>query len=185
MIEVELRSFVTPEEYERLFELFKREGEFLGTDEQETHYFEAPIDVRIQRNSRGAKIWMKGGAMHDEAREEIEIPVSRDDFSKLEHVFAALHFPVKVKWFRTRQTFRWQGITVTLDTTKGYGQILELEKLVEPDTRDAALAELKEKFFMLGVAITPKEAFAQTYADYCAHWQERVGDPVDAKASLR
>ena len=46
MIEVELRSFVTPEEYERLFDFFKREGESLGTDEQETHYFEAPVDIR-------------------------------------------------------------------------------------------------------------------------------------------
>ena len=72
-IEVEIRSFVTKEKYEELLEFFKKNTKFVKEDFQETHYFDCEQDLRIQKNNKGSKIWLKKGELHDDAREEIEI----------------------------------------------------------------------------------------------------------------
>ena len=50
-IEVEIRSFISPEKYQELLFFFHKEGKFLNEDEQETYYFDAEEDLRIQRNN--------------------------------------------------------------------------------------------------------------------------------------
>ena len=176
-IEVELRSFLTEEQFKRLQVRFREEGEYLGKDEQETHYLDAPGDVRIQRGTQSAKIWMKSGKLHDTAREEHEIPVAREDFDKLVGLFCALKIETKVKWFRTRHTFDWQGMRVMLDSTRGYGYIIELEKMVEEHEheQEAALEELRDKLESLGIPLTTRKEFDRKYAEYCVDWKRNVG----------
>jgi len=144
-IEVEIRSFISKEKYENLIEFFKKEGEFVNEDDQVTYYFNAPFDLRIQKNNFFSKTWMKKGKIHDEQREEVEIRFSKDDFDKLEKVFLALGYNVQIKWFRKRNNFKWQGIDVALDFTKGYGYIIEFEKLTDENEKEDALKMLKEK----------------------------------------
>jgi predicted adenylyl cyclase CyaB len=174
-VEVEIRSFLTPERHAVLIERLKLEGEFLGEDEQVTWYFDGPQDLRIQKNRRYAKVWLKKGRMHDEKREEIEVRVAKDDFGRLAALFETLGFQVSVKWFRTRNRFRWNGIDVALDHTKGYGHIIELEKLTAPEGQDAALEELKAGLEELGVSLTSKEEFQSRFEHYRRHWRELVG----------
>ena len=50
-IEVEIRSFVAKEKYEGLLEFFKKEGELVSEDYQETYYFGTDEDLRIQKNN--------------------------------------------------------------------------------------------------------------------------------------
>jgi hypothetical protein len=50
---------------------FEKNGESLGVDHRETHYFDGKEDLRIQKNDGFSKIWLKKGRLHDEAREEI------------------------------------------------------------------------------------------------------------------
>ncbi|MDP6293780.1 MAG: CYTH domain-containing protein, partial [Candidatus Woesearchaeota archaeon] len=69
MIEVELRSFLTEEEYERLLRYF--DDHDIKEDKQESWYFDTEEDLRILRGEDAAKIWLKRGKMHDEFREEI------------------------------------------------------------------------------------------------------------------
>ena len=174
MIEVEIRSFVSKEKFAQLYSLMQAEGEHMATDEQETHYFDVPQDIRIQQNNFSAKMIIKKGAVHDEAREEIEVKMPREQFSELQTFFAALHYQVRVKWFRTRHTFRWQGLTVMLDYTKGYGYIIELEKPGEPGDQAAVLAMLKEKLASLDVNQTERAVFEERFQHYQAHWPELV-----------
>lgn len=173
-VECELRAFVTPERYQDLIEKFSRIAMSGGADEQVTYYFEGngDPDLRIQRHAYGSKIWMKKGKLHDEAREEIEIECKREDFETLENLFVALGYRISIKWFRLRHRFKWDGISVMLDHTRGYGHILELEKLCTANEREGALAELRAKFEELGVPITPKEEFEKAYARYKAGWRE-------------
>ncbi len=172
MIEVEIRSFITKEKYEELIERLKKEGEFLGEDFQETYYFDAKEDLRIQRNSFFSKIWMKKGKIHDSQREEIEAKFDRNDFEKLERIFLAIGFSVSVKWFRKRHSFRWQGIDVAVDFTKGYGYIIELEKMAGEENKEKTLEMLKQKMKVLGIQLTPKEEFDKKFQYYKENWRK-------------
>ena len=58
-IEVEIRAFVSEQEYNELLEFFKQNAELIKEDLQETHYFDCKEDLRIQKNNAGSKIWLK------------------------------------------------------------------------------------------------------------------------------
>lgn len=174
--EVELRSFISDADYSRLEDYFRSNAEFLGADDQVTLYFDTPKDVRIQCNSLYAKVWYKGGVLHDQSREEIEVRFVREDFDKMERIFAAMGYNVKTKWFRKRLSFDWQGITVALDDTRGYGKILELEILTPESGEEEALDRLCAKMSELKIEITPREEFDRRFKEYEADWRALVGD---------
>lgn len=169
-IECELRSFIDKQKYLELLEKFRKEAEVIAEDDQITYYFDLPQDLRIQQNNSYSKIWLKGGKMHDEAREEIEIRCAKDDFGNLERLFAAIGIKPNIKWFRKRNEFAWQGIRVCVDYTRGYGYIVELEQVVGPDESDAAVRSLKKKLQSLGVDETSKEIFDRKLEYYKQHW---------------
>lgn len=173
-IEVEIRSFITKDQYEDLIERFKKEAEFLGEDDQVTYYFDSEQDLRIQKNNNFSKIWLKGGDIHDEHREETEIKFERDDFDKLEEIFLTLGYKIEIKWFRKRLAFKWDDIDVALDYTKGYGHIIELEKMSSEEEKGATLEHLKAKMKEIGIFLTPKEEFDKKYQHYKEHWKELV-----------
>lgn len=170
-IEVELRSFISEQKYNELLKFFHQNATFLSTDTQETHYFDCNADVRIQQNNQYSKIWMKKGQMHDEAREEVEVKLPREDFAKLQKIFKALGHTVQIKWFRTRHSFKWDNIDIAVDHTKGYGYILELEILADESQKEHALNQLTKKFQELQIPITPKEEFKSKYEHYKNNWQ--------------
>ncbi|MBI3334358.1 CYTH domain-containing protein [Candidatus Pacearchaeota archaeon] len=180
MIEVEIRSFISEENYHKLLIFFQKEAIFINEDEQETHYFKTPgnHDIRIQQNKQFSKIWLKKGKLHDEQREEIEILCKHEQFPDLQKLFVALDFPVEIKWFRRRHSFKWQDIDVSLDYTKGYGYIIELEKLVSETEKDAALTELKEKMQKLQVPLTSREEFDARYKHYKEHWRSLLQQSI-------
>jgi len=184
-IECEIRSFITKEQFEKLFDFFNKNAESLGYDEQATYYLNGDADLRIQQNKDYSKIWMKKGKIHDEAREEIEIRFARDDFEKLEKLFLALGYEVEIKWFRERHSFKWSDINVCLDFTRGYGYIIELEKICREEEKGAAEIEsqkkresisyyLKLKMAELGVALTPREEFDSKYIYYKENWKKLI-----------
>ncbi|MFC1740954.1 CYTH domain-containing protein [Nanoarchaeota archaeon] len=171
-IEVEVRSFITREQYDTLIQFFRQESRAFSVDDQVTHYFNAPVDVRIQKNSFGSKMWLKKGKMHDEHREEVEVRFDREDFDNLEKMFLLMGYGVKVKWFRKRHTFFWKGFEVSVDDNKGYGHILEIEKKSTSKGKMKALKEVKGAFKKLGIAVTPKKTFDEKYQYYLKHWEK-------------
>lgn len=175
-IEVEIRSFIDKQKYEELLAFFSKNAKLVKEDSQETHYFNSKEDVRIQKNNNYSKIYFKKGKIHDECREEHQIKVERDDFEKLEKLFEALGNSVKIKWFRTRHEFEWNGIKVDVDYTKGYGYILELEKITSEDKKEEALTELKEKLSELGIEHTPREIFEEKFKLYEENWQNLIAE---------
>ena len=174
-IEVEIKSFITPEKYAELIEFFKKEGEMVNEDYQETYYFDCEEDIRIQKNNFFSKIVGKKGKVHDTDREETEIKFDKDDFEKLEKLFLSMGINVDIKWFRNRHAFKWQDIDVMVDYTKGYGHILELEKMSTEEGKDATLAMLKEKLALLNIPLTPREEFEKKFKHYKENWRELTG----------
>ncbi len=172
-IEVEIRSFISENKHKELLKFFRKHGKFISRDYQETYYFDSKQDLRIQRNDFYSKIWLKKGRIHDQHREEIEVKFSRKDFEKLENLFRELGFKVKIKWFRTRNTFKWESINVMLDYTKGYGHIIELEKMSDEKDKEKILISLKQKLQGLGIPLTPREEFDKKFEYYKKHWKGR------------
>lgn len=173
-IEVEIRSFITKEQYEQLTEFFKKEGKFVSEDYQETFYFDCEQDLRIQKNKFYSKVWLKKGKIHDDHREELEIKCKVGDFEILEKIFTSLRYDIEIKWFRTRHTFEWQGISVMMDYSKGYGYIIELEKMSDENNKEEVLSELREKLKSLNIIETSKEEFKQKYEFYKKNWKSLV-----------
>ncbi|MBS3089959.1 CYTH domain-containing protein [Candidatus Pacearchaeota archaeon] len=170
-IEAEIRSFITKEQYNFFLDFFAENAKLIKEDEQETHYFDTLEDLRIQENRFFSKIWMKKGKIHDEQREEIEVKLPKEDFDKLQKIFVAAGHNVKIKWFRKRHEFDWNGISVCLDFTKGYGYIIELEKMCSESEKDEAVEILKQKLSDLNVKQTPREEFEEKFKYYQENWR--------------
>ncbi|MEK6923027.1 MAG: CYTH domain-containing protein [Nanoarchaeota archaeon] len=170
-IEAEVRSFISKEQYEKLLDFFKENGKFVKEDYQETYYFDCDEDLRIQRNNFFSKIWLKKGKIHDNHREEIEIKFKRDEFENLEKLFLLLGYTVMIKWLRKRLEFVWNDINVCLDFTKGYGYIIELEKMCSDNDKEREFENLKEKLKSLSIKITSKEEFEKKFQQYKENWK--------------
>jgi len=175
-IEAEIRSFLSKEQYEKLLVFFNHNAKLLKEDYQETFYFDSEQDLRIQRNNFYSKIWMKKGKIHDEHREEIEIKFDREYFEELEKLFLALGFNVQIKWYRKRCEFQWEDIIVCLDYTKGYGYIIELEKMTSEIEKEKVYEILTQKIKSLGVDITSKEEFDKKYQYYKNNWKSLTNE---------
>lgn len=173
-IEVEVRSFVTKEKYDKLYSFFKKNAKFVKEYYQETYYFDAEADLRIQRNKFFSKIWLKKGRIHDGCREEIEVRCDRRDFDKLEEFFLYLGFNIKIKWFRKRCEFDWNGIKACLDYTKGYGYIIELEKMCSKNNKKRVLQLLKQKLKELNVVLNPRKEFEKNFKYYEKNWEQLI-----------
>ncbi|MCK5608822.1 CYTH domain-containing protein [Candidatus Pacearchaeota archaeon] len=171
-IEVEIRSFISKEQYEQLLEFFKENAKLKKEDYQETSYFDCEQDLRIQKNDFTSKVWLKQGQIHDEQREETEIHFKKENFEDLEKLFTQLGYSTEIKWFRKRHEFEWENITVCIDYTKGYGHIIELEKLCEEKDQNQELENLKEKLKTLNIELTPKEKFKEKFEHYKNNWKE-------------
>jgi hypothetical protein len=63
---------------------------------------------------------------------------------------------------------------VCLDFTKGYGYIIELEKMCTEDTKAQEFELLKQKLTSLDVEISSKEEFNEKYLYYKDNWQTLV-----------
>jgi predicted adenylyl cyclase CyaB len=114
---------------------------------------------------------MKKGEIHDNHREELEIKFGKEEFEKLEKLFLSLGFNVQIKWFRKRFEFQWQDISVCLDFTKGYGYIIELEKMASEEDKEKEYENLKQKLESLNIHLTPKEEFDKKFLYYKENWK--------------
>ena len=173
-IEVEIRSFINKSQFLDLKRFFNKKAKFIKGDFQETYYLDSRQDLRLQKNKYFAKIWLKSGKIHDEVRDEIEIKIDRKDFEKTLELFGTLGFKTKVKWLRKRLEYRWQGISIYLDHTKGYGYIIELEKKSSKSKMQKNLSFLKEKLKDLDILLTPREIFERKFKFYQKNWQKLI-----------
>lgn len=173
-IEVEVRSFITKDQYTRLIKYLKKVGEYLGRDEQITYYFSGRHDLRIQKNSKGVKLWLKTGKMHDTGRKEIEVRASREDFEKLKEILLLLGYKIEIQWFRVRHQFAWRRVIVSVDYTRGYGYILEIEKMTDENNKEKAGLLVAERMAELGIPLTPRSEFEKQFKYYKKHWRSLV-----------
>lgn len=163
--EVEVRSFLSKQEYFRLKVFLNDNADFIEKRNETTYYLNSEKDLRIQKTQADAKVWLKEGNIHDSSREEIEAEFNVSDFDEFKEIFKRLGMKPEIKWERERLIYDWDGVKCMLDHTKDYGYIIELEKLVSKN-EDEVYDKLKEKLNSLDIEITPKEEFEKRYKDY-------------------
>ena len=170
--EVEIRSFISEEKYNTLLEYFKKEGQLIKSEEDETEYYADQGAVRLWQNQDSAKVILKSGEIHDEQREENEMPINKKDFFLFQKMFQKLNIPKQIKWNRKRHTFDWQGINVQIGDNKGYGYVIELEKKSTDTDKEQTINILKEKLASLNIPLTPRKDFENAYNNYKENWKE-------------
>jgi hypothetical protein len=67
---------------------------------------------------------------------------------------------------------------VCLDYTKGYGYIIEIEKLCEEKDKNYYEDLIKSKFKELNIEITSKEDFSQKFKDYEKNWRNLTNNLI-------
>lgn len=173
-IEIEIRSLIDEKMYKKLLRFFKKEGRFISKENQTSYYFSGKDDLRIQKSDKYAKIWMKKGKMHDDSREEIEVKLDLKEFENANRLFESLGFKNEIIWLRMRNIFSWKNVKVMLDNTKGYGYILELEKMGDLASEDMIIKDLRSKMNSLGIEETSKEEFAKKFEYYKNNWKKLI-----------
>lgn len=173
-IEVELRALISKKKYHELLNFFKNLNLSFTEDYHETYYFDTKDHLRIYRTNSEAILLFKKGKIHDEIKEEIEIKFKREEFENLEKLFLYLGLKIQAKWLRKRIEFKWDDTNVCLDDTKGYGYIIELEKISEEENKNKNLEILNKKLKELSINLTPKEEFDKKYENYLKNWQTLV-----------
>ena len=172
VIEVEVRSFIDEEEFNKLLEFFRKNAKFLKDDFQVTVYFSGDKDLRVQKNRFFSKLWLKKGKIHDDVREEIEVEFKREEFGKLLEILNELGLKVEIVWLRKRKEFQWNGIKVYLDDTEGYGKIIEIETYVEKENEtEKKRDELISKLRSLGIKISERNEFEKKFEWYKRNWK--------------
>ena len=172
VIEVEVRSFIDEEEFNKLLEFFRKNAKFLKDDFQVTVYFSGDKDLRVQKNRFFSKLWLKKGKIHDDVREEIEVEFKREEFGKLLEILNELGLKVEIVWLRKRKEFQWDGIKVYLDDTEGYGKIIEIETHVEKENEtEEKRDELISKLRSLGIKISERNEFEEKFEWYKRNWK--------------
>lgn len=173
-IEVEVRTLISSSEYKNLAKKLRKIAKFKGKVKEETVYFGSER-LRVRKNDKASYLILKSGKIHQDWRREIEIKFKKEDFEKMKDILKAIGFPIKAVWRRKRKIFSWNGIKVFLDDTKGYGKIIELEKIVEKEDEEKTSSELKEKLLSLGIKkITSRAVFNKKFKKYLKNWKKLI-----------
>ncbi|MFA7170862.1 MAG: class IV adenylate cyclase [Candidatus Paceibacterota bacterium] len=171
-IEVEVRSFVDEGQFENIKNILDRDYEFVKELKETTVYFSGEKDLRMRKNETEAFVILKEGKIHDDFRKEFEVRIDKDDFGNMAELFQGLGYEIEIEWQRNRLEYKNADMKVLLDDTKGYGKILELEKMVEEGNEDKAHSLLAEEISKFGIAkITSKEEFNEKFEYYKQNWK--------------
>lgn len=166
-VEIEVRSFISFAEYKRLEKDLSKKAKFLQEIKDETIYLKGKKDIRIRRDNNSSYLILKSGKIHQDFRDEIEVKLKRNEFKRLKHIFKELGFKTEIIWFRKRKIYKYKGVKVFLDNTKGYGRIIELEKIGDNKNQEKILKDLKNKLLSLGIKkITSKKDFDKKFKHY-------------------
>lgn len=176
-IEVEVRSFLTKKQFEKLNRFFQKEAKNLGSWSETTVYYQTKKgDLRLRQTDKSSFFIFKKGHIHQSLREEIEIPFRQADFQKMEDILIKMSHPVRMRWFRKRMAFLWRGITVYLDNTLGNGLMVEFERVCLPPGKEKVYQDLNKQLNNLlskfSIKPTPKSELDKRFDYYKKHWQK-------------
>ena len=172
-IEVEVRSFIDDKQYSEILSKLRKGARFIKEIDEETVYFSGDKDLRLRRSEKEAFLILKEGEIHDDHRKEFEVKFDVFNFDNMENLLKSLGYKIEIKWFRKRLEFQQDDIKILLDDTKGYGKIIELEKMVQAGEKKIH-KRLKDKLKCFNIEITSKKEFNKAFEYYKKNWKNLI-----------
>ena len=173
-IEVEVRSFIDDKQYSEILSKLRKGARFIKEIDEETVYFSGDKDLRLRRNKKEAFLILKEGEIHDDHRKEFEVKFDVSYFENMENLLKSLGYEIEIKWFRKRLEFQQDDVKILLDDTKGYGKIIELEKMVQAGEEKKIHKRLKDKLKCFNIEITSKKEFNKAFEYYKKNWKNLI-----------
>ena len=174
-IEVEVRSFIDDEQFKDIKGILDRDFEFIKELKEITVYFTGEKDLRMRKNETEASVILKEGKIHDDFRKEFEVKIGVDDFDDMAELFQSLGYTIEIEWQRNRLEYHGNDMKILLDDTKGYGKILEIEKMAEEGNETETHSVITEEMNKFGIEkITSKEEFNERFEYYKQNWQDLI-----------
>lgn len=168
-VEIEMRARFDKDTHESLMERLLRDGEDLGEDNKNIHFFVLPdqlLKVTENQSAGTAKITLKDGRIGQGAAfGETEFPIARADVAKAVQLFAALGFEdTRHEAFNFRRNFRFGEVEIAVKWSEAWGYHAEFEVLLPDGASDAAKDEATARIIdtaaELGVALMSEEELA-------------------------
>ena len=173
-IEVEVRSFIDDEQYSEILSKLRKNARFIKEIDEETVYLSGNKDLRLRRNKKEAFLILKEGEIHDDHRKEFEVKFDVFNFDNMENLLKSLGYEIEIRWRRHRLEFKQGDLKILLDDTKGYGKIIEIEKMVQAGEEKETHKELKDKLKCFNIEITSKKEFNKAFEYYKKNWKNLI-----------
>lgn len=162
-IEIEMRAMFDKTKHDEIKVFLDKNAEDLGEDNKDVWFFLLPDKfAKVTKNiSKGtAKMTLKlnrpGRGSSD--FEEIEYPISPDDFDKAVKLFSNLTFDERQNSYQERHNYLYKGVELSLKFTETWGYHLELEVLInDPDKQKEAESKIHKVAEELGVHVLSEE----------------------------
>ncbi|RJR24749.1 CYTH domain-containing protein [Candidatus Microgenomates bacterium] len=139
-IEIEMRAMFDKNKHDEIKVFLDEKAEDLGEDDKDVWFFLLPDKfAKVTKNeSKGtAKMTLKLNrpGRGSSGFEEIEYPISPDDFDKAVKLFSNLPFDERQNSYQKRHNYLYKGVELALKFTETWGYHLEFEVLISDSTR--------------------------------------------------
>jgi adenylate cyclase class IV len=149
-IEVEFRALITKEKHDSLLSFLHKNGQDLGEDNKDVHFFLYPnklLKVVNNISKNNAKLVLKLNKIGNGSDfQEIEIPFNPTDVDKAIQMFKVIGSEEIQNSYQERHNFMYKGVEFAVKYTKTWGFHVELEILIRDQNE---LKEAEEKIYSL------------------------------------
>ena len=164
MIEVEQRGLLTEKEYAILRAKLQSAAIFLGNDNKYVEYwiYSDKLLKLIQNNSKkNSVLSLKLGTIgNSNSREEYEIKLGLEDFSKLEKIISNITAPDQIiKGTQKRENYKLDDVEIAIKWSEDWKYHFELECLIMNDSqREVASKKIQKIAELLKIkTMSPEE----------------------------
>ena len=164
MIEVELRGFLTEDEFKLKLKELQTISTSFEEDHRDTVFFmlsKATLKVTHMKSKKQAKIAYKAGDINSTTgQDEIEISIPVEEYENTIILFQNLGFTNKQITSQIRYNLKIDNFEVSMKWSRDWGHHFEVEKMVaEPSLVNQAFVDVKEFCMQNGLKVMDTNEF--------------------------
>jgi len=186
-IEVERRSFLSEEKYKELITILEQNAVSLGQDDKNVvfYVFKDKLIKVVDEKSKGkAKIVYKSDHIcNSNSLEEIEIPISPNDFEKANLLISKiLTADTVLHSFQQRHNYSYKGTEIALKYSDTWGHHVEIEVMVNnADKAEEAEKKITSVAADLGLKLLSNKELAE-FSQKAESGYKRMGNKKSGQA---
>jgi len=168
--EIELKSLLSKEQYEKLFEELPQKMKLINEETIHTTRYR-PGDLRLRHSDKTCEIVCKEGDVTKISRREVKIPlVSKEKINYFSQIFKLLDFRPDPSWTKHKKEFEYHfngfSYIICLQHIEKFAYVLEVEFLSDEDNSHIHEPNLRAIFKELGCDPINPEDFLNKIQEY-------------------